>query len=62
VKSLKRFDLNLNLKGCFEKGLKKKKRKKTNPAYLLAQRPSSPLTPPRSSPRPATPFSFLFFH
>jgi hypothetical protein len=49
VKSLKRFDLNLNLnlKGCFEKSLKKKKRKKkktTYLAYLSARWPSSPLT------------------
>jgi hypothetical protein len=31
VKSLKRFDLNLNLKGCFKKGLKKKKKKRNSP-------------------------------
>jgi hypothetical protein len=37
VKSLKRFDLNLNLKGCFEKGLKKEKKGKLTP---LTFRPS----------------------
>jgi hypothetical protein len=43
VKSLKRIDLNLNLKGYFEKGLKKKKKKKkkeTHLAYLSAQQPA----------------------
>jgi hypothetical protein len=45
VKSLKRFDLNLNLKVCFEKSLKRKKKKTTYLAYLSAWWPSSPLTP-----------------
>jgi hypothetical protein len=45
VKSLKRFDLNLNLKGWFEKGLKKKKKKKRNlprlPFGPAAQQPAN---------------------
>jgi hypothetical protein len=58
VKSFKRFDLNLNLKGCFEKSLKKKKKKITYFAYLSARWSSSLLT---SSPAVAHGRRLLFF-
>jgi hypothetical protein len=60
MKSLKRFDLNLSLKGCFEKSLKRKKEKNNLPRLPfgpVAQQPANPF--PRGSPRP--PSLFLFF-
>jgi hypothetical protein len=45
VKSLKRFDLNLNLKGCFEKGLKKKRKKRNSPRLPFGPVAKQPINP-----------------
>jgi hypothetical protein len=42
---LKRFDLNLNLKGCFEKGLKKKRKKRNSPHLPFAPVAQQPINP-----------------
>jgi hypothetical protein len=60
VKSFKRFDLNLNLKGCFEKSLKKKKKENNLlrlPFGPVVQQPANLF--PRGSPRPPSPFLFF---